>query len=269
MSLNQLQCYFPKDIAKIIEQMKNHSEHFDSFKTTFDELPKQSIVLQFQYLYHLDNHPLALNEQEMARKYSYSLEYIKDAIEVLSQCTCCEHHQHDKPKSIKADVRLYRKYFTPATTQISCNKKEKKCKCKCPCRSVSRCILRHFIMTETDHDDLHRHMLYYNLDKVNKEIKNVTNSILKLQRELRFHASIELYEKLLLLKEEELEIMQSIDEHIFLFPSVEHELDEQFLVDVLNVTPNENTPQNTPQNTPTQLQTRLPTYIPMETYTSI
>lgn len=239
MEIQILHEHFPMDIVNIIYDMKIRSEHYNKLSQSFKDICIQSTIMHYSYLYDLQfEHPLQLENSEIERRKHYSKDMIDVAVSNLHQCRCCDKHQVNKPKSTHTDVHMYRMYFDGNIPPKRNNE------CKCCCRSLSRRILRHFIMSEEQHDDLFRHILYYKLRKVKTEIECILNDIFKHRKDTTFSTEMVLYNTLYSCRDEEVYLLEQVNEHILIFPQVVHVLDAIFLIDILEHNPN-NTPNET------------------------
>lgn len=125
-----LEDIFPRDIAELIHDKAARMDHQSKLVACFQPLRVNYIIREHDRVYTSFNTydgPHLFDEQEW---FQDNFKNIKDAIEVLGSCTCCDTHQTDRPCSIDS----------PEDTFIIASKKDEYVPkpCKCKCRHIAR-----------------------------------------------------------------------------------------------------------------------------------
>lgn len=168
--MEALRVHFPTDLAKMILEKSNHSEHNDKLEMCLNSL--QAKVFCSSYLRFCKSiQSCTSTEQDQKVKGQYP--DIQNILTTLSKCDCCRIHNSFKPTSYNfADTCDYRICCSPPKTKI-------KKACSCPCRHVARSLMRAHTYTDIEHIEDQRHVLhiqYLNLKENQKHIKTKLES---------------------------------------------------------------------------------------------
>jgi len=180
--MEALLVHFPTDIANMILEKSNHSEHNDKLKLCLDSL--QVNVFCSSYL-RFCQEIKGCTPAEQDRKIKHEYPNIQDILTMLSKCSCCGIHNSYKPNSYRfANTCDYRICCSPPKTKYTKS-------CECPCRHVARSLMRSYTYTELEYIEDRRYILhiqYLDLKKEQKKLKTefqmVTNTNQKLKHKI-------------------------------------------------------------------------------------
>jgi len=202
--MDALRVHFPTDLAKLILQISNHSEHNDKLELCLGSI--QAKIFSQNYLRFSDK----LRETGMERCDKIKREYpdIQQALTILSKCSCCIIHNSYKPKSFQ--------FLDACEYRICCSPPKSKTKksCDCSCRHVARSLIRAHTYTDIEHIEDNRHLLHIeylnckeNQQTQHKKLRIATDKKLKYKNKIASsNASDATYMKYYSLVDEVLEL---------------------------------------------------------------
>lgn len=241
--------HFPRDIANMIDTMKSHAEHHDLLKACF--LPLQINVL-IRQMKRMDIKMYDRSQYDLDTLYRETIPDLRVALELLSQCNCCEAHQKYKP--VSPDT------LRPSQYRVCCSLKteESKSKCACPCRHFARRLTRAHIYSQYEHEEDNRAILHQafqqtheqfmqeiekltTLKKQKKTLLRKLNVVLKAEEYLDQYRKIhcDYYQVLSEIEEQEIvlhkwedkdiDTTHALENHILDFPEIRNEADALFV----------------------------------------
>jgi hypothetical protein len=180
--MEALRIHFPTDIANMILEKSNRSEHNDKLELCLDSLQVNIFCSSYlQFCQEIQDYTTAEQDRKIKSEYPH----IQDILTMLSKCSCCEIHNIYKPISYRfADTCDYRICCSPPKTKITKD-------CDCPCRHVARNLMRAYTYTEIEHVEDERHLLhvqYLDLKETQRKLKTkleiVSNKKQKLKHKI-------------------------------------------------------------------------------------
>lgn len=167
--------HFPRDIANIIDEMKNHSEHYEQLKHCF--VPLQIKVL----LRQLDQNDLKMyhNQHELDQIYRKICPDLQSSLELLAQCKCCDIHQECKPTTMhnlkESDYRVQ--------SEILKNEPRRETTCFCQCRHYARILTRSHLYSVVEHEEDNRYVLHEVFLRTHEELKQALSVLCELRKQ--------------------------------------------------------------------------------------
>ena len=167
MSKNILNSFFPREISNMIENIVDHSNHYDKYKFVLHEARIAAIILMYERSYH----------EFTASNYSYLHDWDKTnffdpqhALNILSTCTCCERHMKNRPPHLSTNINMCRIHSIQIT-------EGKQSECKCMCRQISRQLVRSFAYNDTMAEEDFRYLSHNAFMKQKQELLYMYKSL--------------------------------------------------------------------------------------------
>jgi hypothetical protein len=166
--------HFPKDIANMICDMKNHAEHNDRLRMCFVPLQFQVIVRNMQ---KIDERMFHANQYEYDRVCREEVPDLREAINILATCKCCAVHQTKKPTSV--DTMNAYEYRVCCSNRNNINRV---ITCTCPCRHYARKLIRAHIYDYIDHEEDNRHIIHEVFDSLKSKLQEAFDRLTELKK---------------------------------------------------------------------------------------
>lgn len=180
MSIHILHSFFPQEISNIIENIVNHSNHYDTYKLVLHDVKIAAIIKNYETNYN----------QFITSNVSYLHDWDKNhfldldhSLHILSTCTCCERHMTNRPMHLNATKNKYR----ICSIQLTEGKQHA---CTCSCRQVARQLVRSFTYNDTMAEEDFRYLSYRIFVKRKDELLAMYKSLEEIRQNIQKSISI-------------------------------------------------------------------------------